>query len=291
MKAYLGIALGFFDGVHKAHQKIISDCVDSSKKMGLVPIVLTFDRSPQELLSNEEVLYITSLEEKKKIATSLGAKLVALELNRELLSMSAEEFAEEILVKKFGAKHISCGFDYKFGKNGDGDASYLIKLGEKYGFSVNVTQCVMQGDLRVSSSSIRTFLSEGKIKSANEMLARNFSISGTVQQGKKLGTQLGFPTANVFAGENTILPKNAVYKTVAIIDGKRFPAITNVGVNPTFKDEKRHTETYIPSISECLYDKEITIEFIDFIRDEKPFNNICELKEQIEKDIFRSDIK
>lgn len=291
MKAYSGIALGFFDGVHKAHQKIILDCVNASKKLDVTPIVLTFDHSPQELLSKDEVLYITSLEEKKKIVTSLGAKLVALELKRELLSMTAEEFVEEILVKKLGAKHISCGFDYKFGKDGKGDASLLTKLGIKYGFSVNVTDCVMQGSLRVSSSNVRTFLSEGNIKSANEMLGRNFSISGVVCEGKKLGGRIGFPTANVFVDESTILLKNAVYKTVVTIDGKRHGAITNVGVNPTFNEEKRHTETYIPSISECLYGKKITIEFIDFIRDEKPFNNICELKEQIEKDIFRSDIK
>ena len=123
------------------------------------------------------------------------------------------------------------------------------------------------------------------------MLGHNFCISGVVSKGKRLGTQIGFPTANVFLRENTILPKNAVYKTMTIIDGERFPSITNVGVNPTFSEEKRHTETYIPSFSGCLYNKEIGIEFIDFIRDEKPFKDICELKEQITKDILRSDIK
>ena len=291
MKSYTGIALGFFDGVHRAHQKIISDCVNASRALGIDPIVLTFDRSPQEILSDQEVLYITDLEEKKKIVASLGARLVALELNRELLSMSAEEFVSEILVKKLGAKHISCGFDYKFGKDGKGDANLLSRLGKELGFSVNVTECVMQGNLRVSSSNIRTFLSEGNIKSANDMLGRNFSICGEVCEGKKLGTKIGFPTANIFTEEKIILPKNAVYKTMAIIDGERYGAITNVGVNPTFKDEKRHTETYIPSVSECLYGRKITIEFIDFIRDEKPFKNVCELKKQIEKDIFRSDIK
>lgn len=291
MKSYSGIALGFFDGVHKAHQKIISDCVDSSKELGVSPIVLTFDRSPQEILSDEKVRYITDHEKKQSIVRSLGADLIALELSTDILSMTAEDFVLKILVEKFGAKHISCGFDYRFGKYKKGDATLLAELGKKYGFGVNIIDCVMQGDLRVSSSNIRSFLSEGNIKSANEMLGRSFSVSGTVSEGKKLGTKIGFPTANVFAKENVILPKNAVYKTVAIIDGERLPAITNVGINPTFSEEKRHTETYIPSISKCLYGKEITIEFIDFIRDEKPFKNICELKEQITKDILRSDIK
>ena len=285
------IALGFFDGVHKAHQKIISDCVVASKKMGLSPVVLTFDRSPQELLSSDEVLYLTDLEEKKKIVASLGAKLEVLKLTKELLLMSAEDFVCEILVKKLGVKHISCGFDYKFGKNGKGDASLLLRLGEKYGFEVNITDCVMQGDLRISSSNIRSFLGKGNIRNANDMLGRNFSITGIVSEGKKLGTQIGFPTANVSVKEDAILPRNGVYKTIAIVDDKRFDAITNVGVNPTFDKEKRHTETYIQAFSQNLYGKKITIEFIDFIRDERPFSSIDELKEQIEKDIFRSDFK
>ncbi len=284
------VALGFFDGVHIAHKKIIEDCVSIAKEKGLVPIVLTFNLSPLEILSSTKPKYITTFNEKKVLIEKLGCNFLSLTLSKDLLSMSAEDFATEILVKEYNAKHIVCGFNYRFGKNGEGDALLLKELGRKYGFGVSVIEQIFVEKESVSSTNIRQHISEGNIKKANEMLGRNFSICGVVEKGKHLGSSLGFPTANIVPDESANLPKNGVYKTYAIIDGKRYKAITNVGINPTVGKEKKHTETFILDFSENLYRKEIRIEFIHFIRDEMAFSDIEKLKEQIKKDVEKAEI-
>lgn len=279
------IALGFFDGVHIAHQKIIKNTVSYAKKNNLFPVALSFDSSPMELLSPGTLKYLTSNKEKEQIIRSLGAYPEFLALSQNLLSMEPEEFAEKILVEKYNIRYAACGYNYHFGKNGRGDVSLLKKLGDALGFKVEVFECEKLDGESISSSLIRSLISEGSISKANELLGRNFSIIGKVTEGKKLGRKLGFPTANVVPDEITVIPKKGVYKTLVTTEGKTFKAITNTGINPTVGGERLRTETYIPNFEGILYGKEIKIDFIDFIRPEKKFANIQELKAQIEKDI------
>ena len=286
-KSPSAIALGFFDGVHIAHRKIISLAVDYAKKNNLSPIALSFDASPTELLSDCRIKYLTTNEEKQSIIESLGADTEFLPLSRELLSMEADAFVKEILVDKYNIKYAVCGYNYRFGRNGKGDTKLLCQLGNQYGFEVTVCDCETLLGEGISSSRIRELISDGNIEPANELLGRNFSLSGIVCEGKQLGRKLGFPTANVFFNEHTVIPRNGVYKTLVTVENDSYTAITNTGINPTVGGEALRTETYIPDFNRNIYGKEIKIEFLSFIREERKFDSIEELKSQIKQDIDR----
>lgn len=279
------IALGFFDGVHTAHRAIIETAVRKAEMRGLRPVVLTFDKAPSEVLFGSAPPYITTLEEKERLINALGAQMCLMHTNRSLLSMSAEEFAEKILVQKYNAAEVTCGFNYRFGSEGCGDTQLLTKLGKRFGFNVTVVGERISGGETVSSSRIRTLISSGRIEEANMLLGRSFSISGTVEHGKRLGRTIGFPTANVYPQSGALLPMSGVYETVVEINGERLSAITNTGTNPTVGKETLRTETYIPSAEVDLYGKRITVEFVRFIRPEKKFSDLEALKRQIREDL------
>ena len=254
------IALGFFDGVHIAHQKIITSAVNFAEVNRLSPIAITFDKSPREILAPEKVSYLTTKETKQKLIEDLGAKAVFLPLSENFLSMSPEEFVRDILIEKFSIKHAVCGYNYHFGKNGSGTTDTLCSLGKKYGFSVEICDEITLDGENVSSSNIRSLISDGNIALANKLLGYNFYLTGTVSEGKHLGKTLGFPTANVFFPEKSVTTLCGVYKTIATVDGVGMPSITNVGINPTVGGEKMRSETYISDFSENIYGKEIRIE-------------------------------
>ena len=279
------VALGFFDGVHIAHQKIIQSAVDFANDAGLTPVALTFDKSPIEVLSDSSPRYITNNAEKTRLIEKLGAETEFLSVDKELLSMTPEEFVRDILISKLGIRHAVCGYNYRFGTGGSGNTDTLISLGEKYGFSVFVCDKVSTLGEDVSSSRIREILAEGNVSLATKLLGRNFSLSGIVTEGKHLGHKLGFPTANVFFPGKSAVPMRGVYETRVLYNGKVMPAITNIGINPTVGGEKLRSETYIPDFSEDLYGKEIEIQFVDFIRKETKFESLDNLKKQIEEDV------
>lgn len=279
------IALGFFDGVHIAHQKIITSAIKFAEVNGISPLALTFDKSPLEILCPDKVSYLTSAEQKKELIEGFGAKTEFLTLSKELLSMSPEEFVKEILVDKYKIAYAVCGYNYRFGKNGSGDTDTLTKLGEKYGFTVKVCEKIDLNGESISSSNIRVLIKSGNISVANKLLGHNFAVKGKVCEGKHLGHKLGFPTANVFFPEKSATPLCGVYQTAVTINGNKFPALTNVGINPTVGGEKMRSETHILDFSEDIYGKEINIEFINFIRKETKFESVELLKKQIQEDV------
>ena len=279
------IALGFFDGVHTAHRAIIEAAVRKAETRGLRPVVLTFDKAPSEVLFGSVPPYITTLEEKERLINALGAQMRLMHTSRSLLSMTAEEFAEKILVQEYNAAEVTCGFNYRFGSEGCGDTQLLTKLGKRFGFNVTVIGERISGGETVSSSRVRMLISSGRIEEANILLGRNFSISGMVEHGKRLGRTIGFPTANVYPPNGALLPMSGVYETVVDINGERLSAITNTGTNPTVGKETLRTETYIPSADIDLYGKRITVEFVRFIRAEKKFSDLEALKRQIREDL------
>lgn len=279
------VALGFFDGVHIAHKKIIKCAVDYAKKNNLTPVVLSFDASPLEILSPGKVKYLTTRRQKEKIIESLGAKAVFLPVSTEFLNMSPEDFIRKILVNEFNIKYAVCGYNYRFGKNGAGDTSLLCKYGRLLGFGIEILDCENYEGESVSSSRIRELISEGNVALSGKLLGRPFFVEGTVSEGKHLGRTIGFPTANMFFDDRIVIPKNGVYKTEVTVEGKTYKAITNTGVNPTVGGERLRTETYIPHFEGNIYNKEMKIEFIDFIRTERKFDSIEELKRQIAEDV------
>ena len=278
------IALGFFDGVHSAHRKIIEASVLSASKLSCSPIVLTFDRSPYEVISGKKACYITQPEEKIRLIEELGAKTEKLKLSDNLLSLSPEEFVKNIIIGKYHALGVFCGFNYTFGKGGMGNTALLKELGEKYKFSVSIMPQLTESGVTVSSSAIRSFIQKGDIEKATLLLGHRFSFSGSVNHGKHLGTKIGFPTANVSLPKGMVIPKNGVYKTEIIIDGKSYRAVTNIGTNPTVGTEELRTESFIPSFNDNIYGKTVRLDFISFLREEKKFKTLGELQRQIKKD-------
>lgn len=279
------VALGFFDGVHIAHREIILSAVKKAQEENLRPIVLTFDISPIKALGGD-VLYLTSMEEKRAIIQSLGGEPEFLKADSTLLNTDCETFVSDILIGKYNAAYVFCGYDYRFGKGGVGNGELLRALLKRYGCRVNITERITIDGEEVSSSRIRLLLSSGNISLANKLLGRPFSVSGIVKSGNRIGAEIGFPTANIYPQGNTPL-KHGVYKTLTHTQSGVYKSITNVGVNPTTGGTEMRIETHILNFSGNLYSQKIRVDFIDFLREERHFKSLAELKEQILKDTLK----
>lgn len=281
----LCIALGTFDGVHSGHKKIIEGIVNTSRAKGFKSAVLTFDVHPFTVLKpDEKIKLITDNSIKAEIIASLGVDyLIFVCFDHEFANIDATEFIK-ILKMNYNAEMLACGFNYTFGKRGKGDIHLLENLKDEFSYELHVMDRVTYHNHVVSSSTIRKKIEAGKIADANILLGYNLFYKGIVKRGKMLGRRLGFPTANIEIIDNSCL-KNGVYVTTAYIDGRVYPSISNVGYNPTVENNKRNIETYIFDFNEELYDREIKIEFLEFLREEKKFSSVEELRKRVHKDI------
>lgn len=272
------IALGKFDALHKGHMKIIGKMKEISDKKCLKSVIFTFDNISEK--------FIVSKNDKEKILSSCGIDyMYCQKFNDEFKNTSAEDFFENILIKKFNAKHIVSGDDWHFGKNKSGDVSLLEKMcGEKnIGFSV-LKRIEINGET-VSSSLIRESVLNGDVKKANLLLGRPLSVEATVASGKRLGSKIGFPTVNFAAEKGRILPKNGVYASKVLYKDDIYLAMTNVGDNPTVdKNIDVRIETHIFDFEKNVYGEKMKIEFLDKIRDEIKFSSVNALVRQLEKD-------
>ena len=277
-------ALGFFDGVHEAHSIILKECIRYGREHNLKNVALTFEKSPAEFFG-AEIKYLTPLKQKETLMYGLGIEEVkVLPCNEETLSLSPEEFVKNILIDKLNAKALFCGFNYTFGKGAKGNTETLKEICDKYGVEVFVSPCMKEGGLTVSSTEIRAALAEGDLDTANKLLSRPFQLIGVVATGKKLGRELGFPTANLYPDSHFPLIPHGVYATKTMIDDKEYFSVTNVGTNPTVGDKNLRVETYISDFDQEIYGKCICVSFYKFLRGEKTFSSVDELKEQIAKD-------
>lgn len=284
-KSQSSVALGCFDGVHIGHAKIISEAVSEAKKKGLCSVVWSFEAPPKSLLKKEFTPLITPLCEKKRLIRALGADyLVSVPFTEKIASLSPRDFFEKILIEKLNAAHIVCGYNYRFGKGGSGDVKLLASLCEEYGLSITTVNEVRVNGKTVSSSAIRACLSEGRLKDAEELLGRKYSIRARVSDGQHLGRSLGFPTVNQELNEAEAPLRKGVYLTRTKIDGKIKYGVTNVGNRPTVTENSPICETHILDFNGSLYGKILRIEFLEFIRDERKFSSLDDLKAQIEAD-------
>lgn len=283
------ITMGMFDGVHRGHQYVIKTLIQRSKEMNLASAIVTFDPHPKLVLKNlhEEIKLLTTPEEKIDIINSFNPDyMIIIPFTLDFSRLTSDEFVEKFLIDKFNMKHLLVGYDHRFGRNRQGTFSDLMNLSKQLNFTVEQLKQVDFNGKKISSTKIRTLLAEGKAEEMPGYLGRYYSLSGKVIYGKGIGKQLGFPTANIDWGyPYKLLPKFGVYLVKVTLSGNDYFGICNVGIKPTLPSNQPTVEVYIFDFQENIYEKNIKIEFLTFIREEKNFGNLNELKKQIEKDV------
>jgi len=281
------ITIGTFDGVHVGHRKIIKRIVESAENSALESAVLTFFPHPRMVLQKEVgIELINTIEERKQILENIGIDhLIVHPFTRAFSRLTAQEYIEEVLVKKLQAKKVIIGYDHRFGRNRNADIEDLKKYGEKYGFEVEEISKQDVDEVAVSSTKIRKALQEGDVEKANTYLGSNFLLTGTIVKGKGLGKNLGFPTANLKIEETyKLIPKTGVYVVKALIDDEEFFGMMNIGYNPTVGGSEKTIETYFFNLDKNLYGKKLQIEMLKRIREEKKFSGVEELIKAMKED-------
>lgn len=284
-------ALGLFDGVHLGHRAVINAAL-AQRKNGLSASVFTFEPECVLRKAGGASGYIYTRAEKEMLLWEMIKVDDILSPPFEsFCSLSGEEFAEEILCRQMRAAHVCCGNDFRFGKNAACGAQELIGFGKRFGFEVEIVSPVECGGSIVSSSRIRELLLKGDIASANVLLGFNYFINAKVTDGNHIGRTIDFPTINQEFSEGQLVPRYGVYSTLTNVGGRVLPSVTNVGVKPTIEGTRRPlAETHIIGYKGDLYGKTVDVCFKDFIRPEKKFGSLDELKAQISADILKADI-
>lgn len=279
------VTIGTFDGVHRGHQEILRNMVNRAKEIGGESVVVTFYPHPRQVLSHDSgIRFISTQEEKIAHLEALGIdNLIIIKFTKEFAAIPSEDFIKDYLVKNIQPAVLIIGYDHHFGKGRTGDFEMLYELGSQYHFKVEKIQEQDVDNVAVSSTKIRHYLENGDIKHANMLLGYEYSYTGKVVHGQQVGHKMGYPTANIeVAEEFQLIEKQGVYATFAEIGGRSYPAMTYIGKRPTMEDNRPQSiETHIISFDGTLYDKEIKIRFVDFVRDDKKFDNFEALKRQI----------
>ncbi len=279
------VALGGFDAMHKGHQAIINQVVETAKAEGMTSVVYFFVNQSKEVLSGEKILPVNTLEKRLAILEELGVDVaVAQWVTAEFLETSPEAFAQDYLKKILAAKLVAAGFNYRFGKCGKGDIALLRELGETLDIHVCEVPCVTEGDETVSSTRIRHLILQGNMEEAQECLGRAYALSGTVVEGNRQGRELGIPTANLEFPEHLLLPQEGVYLTETKVDGNWYPSMTNVGGKPSVEKNHSGIETHLLDFTGNLYGKEIEVRFHQKLREIIRFSTLEQLQEQLQQD-------
>ena len=281
----LSLALGFFDGVHRGHKKVIDSAVNYAKENGLKSAVITFKDHPCCHFYGVCPQYILSRTDREKQIESLGIDyLYELDFNDAICSLTADEYLEQILVKNFAPKSISTGFNHFFGAKKSGNVDLLTLKQQIYNYKYFEIPPQKTDNQIISSTAIRNYIKEGKLENANSMLGHNFSISGKIIEGQKLGRKLGFRTANILYPKELVDLPFGVYSVVTNY-GK---GIANFGIRPTVnKNKDTVLETHILNFDKDIYGEFLEIKFLKMIRPEQKFNSINELQKQIITDISK----
>lgn len=279
-------ALGCFDGVHIGHTRLICEAKKIALQKSLTCAVWSFNSPPKSYFSKSSTPLLTTESEKRICMSRLGVDIfVSVTFNEDIANISARDFFYDILIDKMNTKSIVCGYNYRFGKNGEGDISLLDKLcKESHIELVTVPEVTLHGKT-VSSSEIRTALKEGRLEEAQEMLGRPYSLRAKVCDGQHLGRKLGFPTINQVFNPNKLLGKNGVYVSRVFLGHQKKYGITNIGTRPTVNGNLLCAETHIFDFEGDLYKKAVTVELLSYLREERKFSSLDELCEQVQKDI------
>lgn len=283
------ITVGTFDGVHLGHKEILKVLNSVKHNKGLRSVVVTFEPHPQIVLKNKDkdIKILSTTEEKLEIFDTYGIDLVyIINFTKEFSLTSAEDFYKSYLIDSIGISDLVLGYDHMFGKNREGNFDLLSEISGKFQFNVDkVNEFTLNGE-HISSTVIRKLLLSGEIEKANEMLGREYELSGTVIEGFKKGRELGYPTANIKPNsEYKLLPKNGIYAVKVEVEGESLSGMMSIGKNPTFSDsEDIKIEVNIFNFDRDIYGKKIKINFISYIREEKKFETLDELVSAMKKD-------
>ena len=282
---YSVVTSGTFDGVHLGHQKILRRLKELATRRQGETVLLTYWPHPRMILQPEEdsLRLLTTLTEKVNLLEELGVDhLIILPFTKELSQMSSEEFIREILVEKIHTKTLVIGYDHKFGKNREGSFEYLKSHSHLFGFDIEEISRQDVDDLAVSSTKIRTALAFGDIATASKYLGRPYVLSGQVVQGRQIGRSIGFPTANIdVADKYKLLPRDGAYAVYAEVGKIQYKAILNIGDRPTVDGKKKTIEAHLIDFDGDVYGEELSISFVEFLREEVRFESLNALKHQL----------
>lgn len=286
------VTMGTFDGVHIGHQSIFNKLIEIAKEKQGETVVVTFEPHPRLVLKldHQKLRFLSSIEEKQRLIQKSGIDhLVLLSFTEELSKMSSENFIKTILVDKIHTKSLVIGYDHHFGKDRRGDFNHLSGLGKEFNFTVEQVAALEIKDVAVSSTKIRNALFAGDIETANFYLGYNYSISGKVIGGNRIGKTLGFPTANISVENKCkLIPANGVYAVYVKYKNRSQKGMVSIGSKPTFNDYSENIEVHIFDFDEDIYDQQIKICFASRLRDIDKFDNAESLKEQLFKDMKKS---
>ncbi len=281
------VTIGTFDGVHIGHQKIIEKLLDNAKNTNYKSVILTFFPHPRMVLQeHSEIKLLNTIHERAELLEQIGLDyLIIHTFDKTFSRLTAEEFVKNILVDQLKIKKIVIGYDHRFGRNRTANIEDLILFGEKYDFEVEQISAQEIEEVSISSTKIRNALQEGDVVLANTYLGYPYFLSGIVKEGKQLGRTIGFPTANLIIEENyKLIPKNGVYIVKSMLHDKTVYGIMNIGTNPTVNGEKQSIEVYYLDFDSNLYNQNIKISILKYIRAEEKFESLALLQQQLEKD-------
>ncbi len=281
------LTLGTFDGVHFGHKKILERVLQNTEIDKYESLVLTFFPHPRMVLQEKSnIKLLNTISEKIDLLEKIGIQnLVIHPFDESFSRLTAEEFVSSVLVDQFHIHKIIIGHDHRFGRNRTANIDDLIGFGKKYGFEVEQISVQEINEISVSSTKIRNALSEGNMTLANKYLGYDYFLTGTVFKGKQLGRTIGFPTANLEIKEDyKLIPKNGAYIVKSIINQETVYGIMNIGFNPTVSGESLSIEIHYFNFNSDLYDQEIAVSILHYIRPEQKFDSVDLLKAQLEKD-------
>lgn len=281
------VVLGFFDSMHKGHIKVINSAKNLAKKLGAVPLVCSFRGNLKKVTQKKSEKVVFTFSERKNLIKNLGIKnTLFLPVTKEILSLSKTEFLD-LLTSKLKVKAFVSGEDFSFGYKREGNVEFLKSYSKDKNISVLTVKTHLNKGEKVSTKRIKELLFSGKIKTANALLYKPFFIMGKVYKDRGVGKTMGFPTINVkYSKEKAVLKKGVYYGIVRALN-KDYKAVINYGTRPTFSENNLSLEAHLLDFDGDLYEKNVKITFVEFIRKEKKFASIEKLKEQIKKDVLK----
>lgn len=274
--------IGFFDGVHRGHRFLFAQLQEQARQHDLSPVIYTFKQHPKLILTGQSPAMLTTMDERLGLLKTF-AQVCALDF-ASVQHLTAEQFMRYLFVEE-DVRILLMGYDHSFGSDRLKGFSEYEKIARKIGLRVlRAHECLVDG-LDISSTRIRKLLNEGNIHQANRLLGYTYTLKGLVEHGNGIGNQIGFPTANISLSNNKKLPMSGVYAACVKVDEASYKAVVNIGTNPTVGNERLTVEVHILDYQDDLYGCEIEVAFVDFIREERKFDSLQALQEQIAKDV------
>ena len=280
--------IGFFDGVHRGHQYLISRLMEQAAAAGMPSMVITFDRHPREVLgSNYQPRMLSTLSEKLQRLRQTGVdRCEVLSFTPQLAALTAREFMQHVLKEQLNVGKLYIGYDNRFGHNREEGFDDYVRYGREMGIEVIHNDAFQLNQVNISSSVVRSFLDEGEVELANQCLGYNYTVEGGVVDGVQEGRKLGFPTANIEVTAEKLIPASGVYAVTARLEGSAAlkPAMMNIGTRPTFGENEQTLEVHILDFEDNIYGKELLVSFDHRLRGERKFRSAEDLADQLRKD-------